>query len=170
MSEARPASAEGHFTIRIQGDLNGDKLSFHKQIDGQTVARIMNLIYLAGSGASTGPVSSVTADTPVTSDGDVVRTPVLSFPEFLERLHADNNFKRIAAIALYHRDHLRQRHVLRDDIPGWFQKAGLPAPKNVSRDIRYAVKRGLIAEDLQQEGAFYVTRKGEEQLQSTEEE
>lgn len=90
--------------------------------------------------------------------------PKLSIREFISSLKTDSNPARIAAIALYIREHLGEDRLDRGSIANWFTKAGLSVPRNLPRDIQNAVRQGLIAVDPQSSDRFYVTAKGEKEL------
>lgn len=169
MSDENQQTEERYFIITIDSDNDDDKMSFKSRVDGATMAKVMQMIYAGQDGRY--EVSPPAVDKTTTSeDGSPVEgRPELSFAEFLDEVAPENNFQRIAAIALYRRDYLGEDLVTRDELPRWFQKAGRPAPKNISRDIRWALKRGLVAEDPQQDDHYYVTKKGVDRLRSSEE-
>lgn len=83
--------------------------------------------------------------------------------EFLAQTSASNNAERIAAIALYLRDHLKREALPREEVLLWFQKAGLQPPRNVSRDVTKAIQAGLIIEGHPGD-RYQVTRSGKERI------
>lgn len=167
MSDGTQQTEEKMFTVTITDDKGGDTMTFESRVNGPTMARVMQMIYAVQNGGSEVVTPAVESVTEASEGPPVEGRPELSFSEFLDEVEPGNNFQRIAAIALYRRDYLNEDLVTRDQLPRWFQKAGRPAPKNIARDIRWALKRGLIAEDPQQDDHYYVTKKGVEELRSS---
>lgn len=167
MSDEKQQTEERTFTVTIRGDSEDDKMTFESRVDGVTMSRVMQVIYAGQNGGSEVLNSDVETDTLSRTPVSVGGRPDLSFAEFLDEVQPGNNFQRIAAIALYRRDYLGEDSVSRDELPKWFQKAGRPAPKNIARDIRWALKRGLVAEDPEQDDLYYVTKKGVDELRSS---
>lgn len=153
------------FTIRITDDSGGDSMNLTETVDAETVSLVISAIYGARQEHTGANRHAATFER---TNPEVYDSPQMSLAEYLDDANPGNNFERIAAVALYHREVLGQARVPRDDIPKWFQRAGRAVPKNLSRDIRYALKRGLIAEDHAEADKYYVTRKGEELLRSSE--
>lgn len=155
----------GDFTVEIEGP----GMSVVRQTDGATVAGVVRLLFAGenGNGLESMLVDKATADNGrAAGEGPPAEEPQISIGEFLDQVGASNNFQRIAAIALYHREHLGEQFVAQRDLPGWFERAGRSAPKNLSRDVREAIKRRLIAERTEEDGQLFVTGTGEEQLRS----
>lgn len=156
----------GEFTVEI----DGPGMSVTRQTDGATVAGVVRLLFAGENGSG---LESVLVDKATAGNGEVTahnapaEEPQISIGEFLDQVGATNNFQRIAAIALYHREYLGERFVEQQDLPTWFERAGRSAPKNLSRDVREATKRRLIAERTEEEGQLFVTGTGEEQLRSS---
>jgi hypothetical protein len=88
----------------------------------------------------------------------------LSIREFLESVGGRNIPAKIAAIARYMRDHEAQNEFSRDDIRVRFRSAGEVMPGNFPRDFQKTLQAGWIAEDPQNRGRFYVTRRGDEAI------
>ena len=97
----------------------------------------------------------------------------LGFPEFYRNLAPEpkTNPQRFAAVALYHRECLKEPSVNQSEINDAMREAGLPPPKNFHRDIRAASdKRNALlmpARD-QKEGAaaWQLSKVGEDFLRS----
>ena len=81
------------------------------------------------------------------------------------------NPQRFAAVAMHHRDYLRQSSVNRKDITEAMRQAGLPPPKNFARDMAAASgKRNALlmtASDRKDGGlAWQLTKTGEDFLRA----
>lgn len=88
----------------------------------------------------------------------------LSIREFLEEAGGSSFHEKIAAIGRYMRDHEAQQDFSRDDVKVRFRSAGEAMPGNFPRDFQKALQAGWIAEDPQNRGRFYVTRRGDDAI------
>src|SRR5690606_11560684 len=84
--------------------------------------------------------------------------------EFLEETGGSSFHEKIAAIARYMRDHEGQQDFSREDIKVRFRSAGEVMPGNFPRDFQKALQAGWVAEDPQNRGRFYVTRRGDDAI------
>jgi hypothetical protein len=92
------------------------------------------------------------------------RTQPLSIREFLGSVGARNIPAKITAIGRYMRDHEAQQDFSREDVKVRFRSAGEVMPGNFPRDFQKAVQAGWVAEDPQNRGRFYVTRRGDDAI------
>jgi hypothetical protein len=94
-----------------------------------------------------------------------VRKQPLSLREFLEANAGRSNPTKIATIGRFMRDHENQGDFGREDVRARFRTAGEPLPGNFARDFQAALQAGWIAEDHQNRGRFYVTRRGDDAIE-----
>lgn len=135
--------------------LMGSGISIDKEIDQATAERVVHAVF--GSQQTESSQLAGGADRP----NDPQR---LSLREVLEESEARTIPEKIVVIAAYLRDQQGQATCTREDNKGKFRTAGEPMPANYSRDFGKAVQSGWIAEDHQNSGKFYVTRRGDEAL------
>lgn len=153
--------------------IEGGGLTLERQVSEAEVAKILGILLGSGdgTGASAGPAGLPGAASGVRDAAGTERTsvdgePEKSIAEYMSALGVSNNPQRLAAIALYHRDVLSKGRIHKDDFPKWFEKAGRSAPANLSRDLKKAVKRNLVAESESEEDHYYPTNGAEETLLS----
>jgi hypothetical protein len=84
----------------------------------------------------------------------------------MSELVINSNDERIAAIALYLREIDHQSQVTKEELPGWFQRAGEAAPANPTRDLKRAVSNKLLAEDTNTADSYYVISTGANKLRN----
>lgn len=141
--------------------IEGDNFSFQREINDQQLINVMSEALGQSTPSQRGghtPVGASPAKSRHNGAGQV------SVGEFLEELSIKNNSERIAGILFYLKEHEGLETVNRAQIPGWFQKAGQPPPKNFPRDLNKAVSTSIISEDLGKAGHYYVTTKGKKLL------
>jgi hypothetical protein len=86
----------------------------------------------------------------------------LSLREFMLESGAKTYPSKIVVTGRYLRDHESRADFSRDEIRDRFRSAGEPPASNLPRDFTAAVGAGWIAEDHENRGRYYVTRKGDE--------
>ena len=91
--------------------------------------------------------------------------PELSIREFFDKHKPKRNVDKIATIALYLREHQEKDRFSKEDIPYWFEKAAEPVPKNIPRDIKWAVKNGWVSATNGDNELYYLTTTGAEAVQ-----
>lgn len=154
-------------------EIKGEGLTLNREIPETKVTEILGILLGPNRGEGAVSTSSAqvsgstgvhgTAQTDAESSGNDGE-PVKSIAQFMNEVGANNNFQKLAAIALYHDMYLGKNTVRRDKFPEWFEKAGLSVPKNLPRDIRNSVKRTLIAESTSEENRYYATEAAKEKL------
>lgn len=80
--------------------------------------------------------------------------------EFLNDKNASTNPQKIAAVAAYLKDR-DYKSVTIEVFKQNFERAAEPVPRNITRDIRDAVRFGWIAESHKEQGAYFITATGE---------
>lgn len=135
--------------------LMGSGISIDREIDQATAERVVQAVFgthqMESSQALRGP----------DQQNDV---QPLSLREVLEESGARTIPEKIVVIGAYLRDQHAEGSFTREDNKGKFRTAGEPAPANYPRDFSKAIHAGWIAEDHQNPGQFYVTRRGDEIL------
>lgn len=86
--------------------------------------------------------------------------PSKSIREFFNEVEPSRNPDRIATIGRYLERFIGNDTFTRDDLTKWFMQARAAVPKNLARDINWAIRNGWIAEDPRQEGTYYLTEAG----------
>jgi hypothetical protein len=145
---------------KINLKLDGQGISVEKEIDEEQLVEIMSLIFSSNTVDSTNGKKS--------KKEKKSETRLTSISEFISSVDVNKNSERIAAIVLYHADILDESSIEKEDIPSWFTKAGLSAPKNLPRDIKTAIKENLIAEVHDKKGVYYITNTGKDKLKIKE--
>lgn len=154
MTSARTEGSEIAYEIR----LSGPGIKIDKHIDQSTAFAVLQMVF-GGAGGAEGPTA---ASAPHDRSSQPRQQPPLSVREFLESSRAKTNSERIATFGAFLRDHQKQQDFTREDIRVSFKNAGEPLPGNLARDFQATLQEGWIAEDHQNSGRYYVTRKGDE--------
>jgi hypothetical protein len=140
--------------------LEGQGISVSRDV-GQDVARaILDIVMGGNARARPGRTGSEPNDI-----REERGRPSLSLHECLENSGAKRNPDKIAVIGQYIIEHEGRRDFSRDDLKGRFREAGEAVPGNFPRDFSWALKNGWIAEDLENRGSYYVTKKGKEAIE-----
>jgi len=87
----------------------------------------------------------------------------LSLVEFVDLLKKkpSSNAEWITVFAYYMKHYEKKEGFTVKELKDYFKAAGLKVPGNLPRDTKTALKKGLIALDLESK-RYYITRKGEE--------
>lgn len=142
---------EEKFNLKI----SGDGINIERQIDNRTLAAILALaIGSQQSGDATSPIQRVIDVTNLLPENPV------SLREFLDKVGASRKPDQIVAIGHFITQYENQPDFSRDEIRSRFSLAHEPMPKNFSRDLKLAIKAGMIAEVHQKPGYYYVTKTG----------
>lgn len=137
--------------------LLGSGISIDREIDQATAERVVQAVF--GAQRMEGAQPSRVGD-------ESYHGQQVSLREVLEESGAKTMPEKIVAIGAYLRDHQMQTSFTREDNKGRFRTAGEPIPANYPRDFGKAIQAGWIAEDHQNRGQYYVTRRGDEALSS----
>jgi len=84
----------------------------------------------------------------------------LSLREYLDEIGASRNVDKILGIAKFITDEQSAQTFTPATVKSQFQRAGEAAPGNFTRDFRWAVTNGWIAEAQDVPGEFYITTTG----------
>jgi len=90
------------------------------------------------------------------------QTPAISIRELLDKSNAKRTPDKIAAIGYYFETHDNRLVFSKDDIVKAFESAAESVPKNIARDIKWAVRAAWIAPKIDQKGLYYVTHGGKQ--------
>jgi hypothetical protein len=172
MSGTYNNGTEATYEIRIEGD----GLTLEREVSEAKVAKILGILLNSGvvdEAISESAVESGATEHQSDPEGksatDTDGQPSKSIAEFMNTVGAGNNYERLAAIALYHREVLGRGTVHRDEFPTWFERAGRSAPSNLTRDLKNAVKENLIAESTEEDNRYYPTNDAEQKLSENNE-
>jgi hypothetical protein len=139
--------------------LDGHGINISREV-GQDVARAILDIIMGGEvRARPGRPAVEPNDLPADRG-----RPSLSLHEVLEKSGAKRNPDKIAVIGHYIVEHEGRREFTRDEVKGRYREAGEAIPANFPRDFSWALKNGWIAEDPNDRGSYYVTKKGIEAI------
>jgi len=156
-------SSESVYKVKIEGD----GLTFEREISKEIGEKILILI-LSGADQSV----TIPKHIGVSSSQDDKSTPRkhsfdISPREFLDEHNAKRNPDMITALGLYLHEHNQQQSFTKEDILNAFESAAEPAPKNFSRDLKWAIKIGWVAEKREMKDNFYVTSSGKTAVNSS---
>jgi hypothetical protein len=157
MSDERTTKEEYRLTLK------GPGLAVDKIIDSQTAGAIAQMTF-SGVGTDMANVGQG-AKTPQPTLAPSMQR--MSLREYLQTNVPDRGIHtKILAVARYMRDFESQSDFNREDVRSRFRSAGEPQPANFHRDFQKAVRAGWIAEDHRNRGRYYVTRTGDEAIDS----
>lgn len=83
-----------------------------------------------------------------------------SLREFIDEHQAQRNPEKIAAIAAYFEDFRGVRDVTKDVLMKGFAEAKEASPRNIHRDIAWAIKIGWLAPKDGSDGVYFLTATG----------
>lgn len=162
-------SEAGEYFVKITGpgiDLERD---ISKALGEQLVVMIMTGGRTQGGGGVTS--SSIHPETPTspeiqTGNMAVPEQPSMSIREFFNDCQPKRNPDKILTIGVYLKRFMEKGSFKRDDVVEMFAKAADPVPANISRDIRWTVNAGWIAQPLKDDTSYYVTNDGEKVVEA----
>ena len=93
-------------------------------------------------------------------------SPPLSIRKYLRESGAQRNPDKIVVIGAFLRDHLGWESFSRHDVRSQLRNSGARVPRNLTRDFKWAMSIGWIAEDPDTRGWYQVTEFGQEALDS----
>lgn len=157
------ASTDEEATLEYDLKLTGAGISIARKISQDVALQIIAAIM---GGVPPSHVAQTHAPQQVVPEAKPATGRTVAIREFLNQSGAKRNPDKITAIAIYLRSHLNRETFSRDDIKGWFRKAGEPVPANYSRDFSAALSTGWIAEDHTTSGEYYVTNSGLQAMES----
>ncbi len=139
----------------------GPGVTIEKKVSQTQASEIINFL-MTGKAPSSAPATAAGgSNSPVgSSNGAAAHTRRTSLREFLDDHEATRNPDKITAIGAYLEQVEGKDGFTRDDVRLKFRSAGESAPGNYGRDFSWAMQSGWIAEDPQNAGTFFVTKKG----------
>lgn len=154
--------------------LEGDGVSIKKSIDADTGRRIVNLVLGGFASGVSMPTLSSHNTTPIDStksrnesSGSSTKqdksTPI-SVREFINSVNATNNAEKIVAFGMFLGEEMGKNTFTYEDVKNCFPKAAEKMPANFGRDFRAAIEKGLICEDHNSTGQYYVTKTGQKAI------
>jgi hypothetical protein len=90
----------------------------------------------------------------------------MSLREFLTDADAKRMPDKIVTIGEYLMSQAGQEDFSGDDVRDRFRAAGEVAPANFSRDFKWTISNGWVAEDPKNPGRYYVTQTGRAAIQA----
>lgn len=93
-------------------------------------------------------------------------SPPLSIRKYLRESGAQRNPDKIVVIGAFLRDHLGWESFSRHDVRSQLRNSGARVPRNLTRDFKWAMSIGWIAEVPDTRGWYRVTEFGQEALDS----
>jgi hypothetical protein len=151
-------SNESMYKVKIEGD----GLAFEREISKEIAEKILilifsgsNLVFPTPKPAEVFPIATA-EDTGEAHDNN----SDLSVREFLDEHNAKRNPDIITAAALFLSTYESKQYFTREDILIAIEAAAEPSPKNFSRDLKWAIKIGWVAEKRGTKDTYYVTSTG----------
>jgi len=138
--------------------LKGAGISIDRELDQPTAFAVLQVIM---GGQRPTPAASGPVGTAPRASGQR-----LSVREMLEDSGAKTIPEKIVVIGCFLRDQEERTTFSRDENKARFRTAGEAIPRNFPRDFGKAVRAGWIAEDHENVGEFYVTRRGDDVVAS----
>lgn len=159
-AEPEPVAVE-EFDLK----LTGSGISLERKVDRDAALQILAIAMgsAAGGGPALGTPARQIQRQAAGSSGGGGR---ISLREYLDQVEAKRNPDKILAIGQFLVEHRGQDSFTGDQIKGQFRSAGEAIPGNFSRDFRWTVTNGWIAEDHASRGDYYVTSSGDSALGS----
>jgi hypothetical protein len=144
--------------------LNGPGISVDQSVDQGKAREILHILLGGGiiSGSLSGAPNRVNSQ--ALHEGPSRTPPRVSLREFMEEVEAKRNPDKIVAIGEYLTEIEGKSDFGKDDVKAHFRTAGEPLPANYPRDFQWTLQSGWIAEDSNNPGRFYVTRKGKDAI------
>jgi hypothetical protein len=90
---------------------------------------------------------------------------VLGLQELIEYSRAKRNPERITVIGCYLKRNKDQNEFNRKEVADGFKEMAEVTPKNLARDLKWAMKIGWVAKTEGVRGSYYVTNKGEKAVE-----
>ncbi len=149
--------------------LEGNGISVCKDIGEEKARRILNIL-LGPSSVMVAPaerhrnVRARPAHEESTSKEPMTVIHSTSIREHLDEVQAKRNPDKILAMAAYLVETTGYEDFSAEEIKDCFPKAAEKIPANFTRDFRWVVSSGWIAENHQAVGRYYVTKTGRKAL------
>jgi len=147
--------SESVYKVKIEGE----GLTFEREVSKEIGDRILMLI-LSGTNPPPALHSVETSSTSKEIHSMNGHDSDLSIREFLDTHNAKRNPDIITAVGVFLNIHENMQFFSREDVLNAFEAAAEPAPKNFSRDLKWAIKVGWVAEKRDTPDAYYVTSSG----------
>lgn len=151
-------AGEDDFTVTVKGPGVNIEQKVSRDVANKAVLLVL------GTTQPARPAGDMTAkvETPLPEQGD---EPPPSIGEFFTAHNAKRNIEKITAIGQFLKQYAGKSTFGRSDLVSQFELASEPSPKNLGRDIEWAVKVGWIAPQSDDPDKYYVTRSGREAVQ-----
>lgn len=148
--------SEQEYTVKVRGP----GLAFDRSIDETTALSIVAAVMGGRAVRIDGKQKAAEGPETETEAENAASAEQVTIGEFLAPLNTPGNAERIAGILFFALEHLGQARVPVANLLEWFQRAGESPPKNLRRDVRKAVRKGLISEDTKHDDEYFVTKTG----------
>jgi hypothetical protein len=139
--------------------LIGEGMSITRDVDQPTARAIVDIVL--GGRPSISPRAEQGG--PQVSQSDGKR---MSLREFLNEADAKRMPDKIVTIGEYLISQTGQEDFSGDDVRDRFRAAGEVTPANFSRDFKWTISNGWVAEDPKNAGRYYVTQTGKAAIQA----
>jgi hypothetical protein len=151
-------SNESVYKVKIEGD----GLTFERGISKEIGEKVLMLILSGGNQPFPMPESIGVHPTTHPEETQVSdkHHSDLSIREFLDEHNAKRNPDIITAAGLYLSIHENMQYFTKEDILNAFESAAESSPKNFSRDLKWTIKIGWVAEKRGTNDTYYVTSSG----------
>lgn len=144
---------------KIKITIRGEGLTYEKVVDKNTAGQIIALCLSAEDEAH----SNTKTDRPVFIG--LAGSQRESATEYLNRHVPKRNPDKILALAGFLKEFHNKDSFQQGEIKSLFRDAGEIIPANLTRDFKWTVSNGWIAQDSSKKGSFYITNTGMKVLQ-----
>lgn len=142
--------------------LTGPSVHLTSQLDQTQFDQLVKLIFTVGQEGSGSTPETISTDMETASKSEVdLIAEDTSLAEYFRHTQAIRVPDKIVAYAAYLRQEKRIEAFTRQELVRAFEQAQEVVPKNLSRDLSWAVKIGWIAPSSHRPGSFYLTQAGE---------
>jgi len=152
--------ADEAFTVTIKGP----GVSVEQKVSRELANRAVLLVLSGGTTTAKPTLEAPARQEPPRPEGD---EPPPSISEFFAAHAAKRHIEKITAIGQFLKQYAGKATVGRSDLVAQFELASEPPPKNLGRDLDWAVKVGWIAPQSDDPDKYYVTRSGLEAVQKS---
>jgi hypothetical protein len=146
--------------MQFKLELTGPGINIKKEISQDLSQKIVLLIFSENRDENVIPESAPHSINIQTETHSQHSSPSHSLREFIIEHDAQRVPDKITAIGQYINKYRNTKNFNRANLIKLFEEAGEPVPKNISRDIKWALKIGWISGCSDNKSNFWVTNSG----------
>jgi len=151
------------FVVQVEGP----GVDVKREVPVDVGLKVLALLFtgdLEFRGKAATPAGPKTGEKPETprNSANAREEDVVSVREYLNQHKPNRIPDKITTIGCYLKQHRGVSSFTKDDLVKAFEEAAEPIPKNLARDLKWAVRIGWIAPKPGEKGVYYVSNKGEQ--------